>query len=103
MSNTPRCDYAHLFPVRTVVVARTLMDGQKFLRDRRAPVENPLIVTHPGQLKSGVRIRKDLVLRTPTAHSNPRYQDITFCLRAAIRGALAIANARANNTIGGQR
>ncbi|WP_139812844.1 hypothetical protein [Prescottella equi] len=102
MRDTPLRSYAELFPVRTVVIARTFLDGQKFLRDRQAPVENPLIVTHPGQLDGGVRIRKDLVLCTPAAQSNPRFQEIAARLQAVIRGALAIANARANNKIGDQ-
>lgn len=103
MRDTPLRSYAELFPVRTVVIARTLLDGQKFLRARPAPIENPLIVTHPGQLDGGVRIRKDLVLCTPAAHSNPRFQEIAARMQAAIRGALAIANARANNTNGGHQ
>ena len=77
----PQKPITSLRPARTLVVARTLADGQAFVRQRT--LLNPLIVTYPSQL-GGIRFQRALIMCTPTANLNPRYTEIRAAIAARV-------------------
>lgn len=77
----PQKPITSLRPARTLVVARTLQDGQAFVRART--LLNPLVVTYPEQI-SGIRFHRALIMCTPTANLNPRYTEIRAAIAAKV-------------------